>query len=228
MLVAPGTTSWSDAGLLLAGLLVAGFLVSWVLADVLHCARHLYIAALAAVTLAAWVVVARVTGASLSDMLGHRWGAGLAGALLTGLVTGGTMRRVAPATHHPLSRQELPRAAAWEGIVYGIAEGVLLSVLPVFVGWQAAADAGWADPSTWAVALAFSVAMIVVHHMGYWDYRNREVLLVVVGCGVLSLGYLATGSLLAPAIGHVIMHVTGITGGVELPPHARPGPVALA
>jgi hypothetical protein len=37
------------------------------------------------------------------------------------------------------------------------------------------------------------------------------------------LAVVASGSLLAPALGHVLMHIAGITRGVELPPHEHVG-----
>ena len=63
-------------------------------------------------------------------------------------------------------------------------------------------------------------------HFGYWDFRGRKVVPAVIACLALSVAYLATGSMVAPILGHVIMHVVGITKGVELPPHVRtPEPI---
>lgn len=222
MLRAPGQTSWSEAVVVLGGLLVVGFLVSWLVTDVLRWPRRLYISLLALVTVVGWALVDAVTGASLTDVLGHHWGAGLVAASVVGVLTGIGMRRKEPATQH-LSRPELEVAAVWEGLVYGVAEGVLLSVLPTFVVWQAAEGAGWSGAGAGVVAVAASVAMIVVHHLGYWDFRGPQVGLAVVGCGVLTLAYVATGSVLAAALGHVLLHVVGVIGGIQLPPHARPG-----
>lgn len=222
MLVSNGKTTWAEAIVVLVGLLGAGFLVSWVGTEVLHVSRRAYVIALAVLTVVATGVVAGVTGTSLGEMIGHRWGLGVVGAGVTGLLLGAGMRKKEPATQH-LDARELRVAAVWEGVVYGLAEGVLLSALPVFILWQAAATAGWTDAGAWAVGLVASVAMITFHHFGYWDYRGRRVGVVIVGCGVLTLAYLATGSLIAPALGHVVMHVAGITGGVQLPPHARAG-----
>ena len=221
MLNAPHNTTWSEAAVLLAGLILGGFLVSWVITDLLHWRRRTYIAMLGAVTAAGTVVVGAVTGASLGDLVVRRWPVGLLAALVTGAVTGMGLRRMERGTAH-LSASELAAAAPWEGLLYGLAEGILLSVLPLFVVWQAAADAGWSDVPSGLVAWFASAAMIAIHHFGYWDYRGRSVGLVLVGCGILSLGYLLTGSLLAPAIGHVLMHLIGISGGVQLPPHVRP------
>lgn len=222
MLVTSGETTWTEAMVVLAGLLGAGFLVSWIGTEVLRISRHAYVAALAVVTVAATAVVVGVSGASLTQLIGHHWQLGLAGALLTGLGTGAAMRRKEPATQH-LSAAELRVAEVWEGVIYGIAEGVLLSVLPVFMVWQAAADSGWNDPAAWAAGLAASVIMIAVHHFGYWDFRGPKVGLAIVGCGILTLGYLATGSIIAAALGHVLLHVVGIVAGIQLPPHPRVG-----
>jgi hypothetical protein len=60
---------------------------------------------------------------------------------VAGLGTGAALRKKEPGTEH-IDAAELRVAAVWEGIIYGIAEGVLLSVLPVFIVWQAAAHAG--------------------------------------------------------------------------------------
>jgi len=220
MLVTSGETTWAEAMVVMVGLLGAGFLLSWIGTEVLHISRHAYVAALAVVTVAGTVVVAEVAGASVAEFIGHHWALGLAAALVTGLGTGVAMRKKEPGTEH-LNAEEMRVAAIWEGVVYGISEGVLLSVLPVFIVWQAAADAGWNDPAAWAAGLVASVVMIAVHHFGYWDFRGPKVGLAIVGCGVLTLGYLATGSLLAAALGHVLLHVVGITGGIQLPPHAR-------
>jgi hypothetical protein len=227
MLETLDTVTWAEAGLLLAGLLGAGFLVSWICTGVLTCSRRAYIGVLALLTVVAWATFAAATGTSIYDTARHHWPAGLAAALVTGLLTGAALRKNEPPARY-LAGSELRAAAALEGLVYGVAEGLLLSALPVFIAWQAAADAGWSEGPAWAVSLVASALMIVVHHLGYWDYRGPQVALVVAGCGLLSLGYLATGSLLAPALGHALMHVMGVTGGIVLPPHARPPAVQPA
>jgi hypothetical protein len=38
------------------------------------------------------------------------------------------------------------------------------------------------------------VVIIIAHHLGYWEYRNRLLLPIAVGCGLISLGYLVTAS----------------------------------
>jgi hypothetical protein len=216
--------SWSKSGFLLAVLLVAGFLVSWVATDLLRIGRRNYVAVLALLTAAAVTLTVWATGASLSSLVTRHWQAGIVGGIATSVVLAAAMWKL-PATLHRSGR-DLLDADAWEGLVYGVSEGVLLSGLPVFIAWQAAADAGWSITARWAAGLLASAVMTGIHHFGYWDFRGRKVVPAVIACGALSVAYLATGSMVAPILGHVIMHVVGITKGVELPPHVRtPEPI---
>lgn len=217
MLDASSDISWARAVLTLALLVGGGFVVSWVTTDVLKIGRRGYIAVLAGMTGALAVATVWLTDVPARDFVGHHWAQGLLGAGVTGAILGFGIRKT-PATF-PRTGHELREAEAWEGVVYGISEGLLLSALPAFVAWQATADAGWSTTGAWAVALAASAVMIAVHHFGYWDYRGPTVLEVIAGCLILTVGYLATGSILAPVGGHIIMHIAGVTKGVELPPH---------
>jgi hypothetical protein len=218
----PADISWARSLAALAVLAAGGFAVSWVTTDVLEVPRRRYIGVLAASTAGLTAATLWITEASAGDLLGHNWAWGLAVAIATGAVLGYGLRKM-PASL-PRSGHDLHEAEAWEGVVYGISEGALLSALPAFVAWQAAADAGWSTIGAWVVALGASAAVIAVHHFGYWDYRNKSVLEVIAGCSILTVGYLATGSVLAPILGHVIMHVAGVTKGVELPPHRHAQP----
>ena len=217
MLNVPDSMGWLDATLLLALLIGIGFVVSWLATDVVRMRRGPYIAVLAVATGGAVAITVALAKVPLADLLGHRWPQGLLAAAVTGAIVGIALRKMPG--NLPRSGRALHVAEAWEGVVYGLAEGVLLSALPTFVVWQAASDDAWPTGATWAASLAASAAMIAIHHFGYWDYRNRHVLIVVGGCLVLTAGYLASGSLVAPALGHVVMHLAGITRGVELPPH---------
>lgn len=214
--------TWARGGVVLALLVAGAFAVSWLTTDVLHVGRRRYIAVLAGATAALGAVAVWLTHVPAADFLAHHWGWGLVGALVTGAILGFGIRKM-PATL-PRRGGELHEAEAWEGVVYGISEGALLSALPAFVAWQVVVDAGWSTVAAWAAGLAASALVIAVHHLGYWDYRGPVLLEVVAGCLVLTAGYLATGSILAPLLGHVIMHVAGVTKGVELPPHRHVGP----
>jgi len=216
---APDHMTWTEAGMILFLLLAGGFAVSWLTTDVLRVARQRYITVLAAVTALLAVAVVWLARIPTGDLLGHRWAWGLLGGVVSGAFVGYGIRRMPARLRR--GGHELHEAEAWEGVVYGISEGLLLSGLPTFVAWQAADDAGWSTAAAWGAAVAASAVMIGIHHFGYWDYRTPLVFEAIAGCLVLTIGYLATGSIVAPVLGHVIMHVAGITKGVELPPHPR-------
>ena len=220
MLHVSENVTWADAAYLLAVLVGIGFAVSWIATDVFRVKRGPYIALLTAATGLSTIAVVALADVSLAGLAFHHWRAGLLAGAVTGAIVGVAIRKM-PADL-PRTGRELHVAEGWEGLVYGLDEGLLLSGLPAFVAWQAATDASWSIPASWLAALAASGALIVTHHLGYWDYRNRQVLIVLFGCLVLTAGYLASGSLVAPVIGHVLMHVSGITKGVELPPHQHP------
>jgi hypothetical protein len=69
-----------------------------------------------------------------------------------------------------------------------------------------------------------SLAVIVIHHLGYRGFHNRAALVpVMVGCGLLSLAYLLTASPLAAVGGHIILHTALTLRGTEMPPYATGG-----
>lgn len=213
------TMTWTTGLALLAFVLASGFVVSWLATDAGRLRRTPYIGVLALATVAVTAVVAWFGDTSVADMIGHHWQRGLVAGVLSGLFVAAAIRMLpAGLVRHG---HDLHVAEAWEGAVYGISEGVLLSGVPAFIAWQAAADDGWSTAASWAIALGASAAMIVVHHLGYWDYRGRELVPVVLGCLILTVGYVASGSLVAPALGHTMMHLSAVTKGVELPPHPR-------
>ncbi len=84
-----------------------------------------------------------------------------------------------------------------------------------------------------ALAIAASVVVIWIHHIGYLEFRHtRRFVIPIVGCGVLSLACMLTFSRIAPVAGHFLLHAGMETRGVPMPPYsnwARTGaPGALA
>ena len=130
-----------------------------------------------------------------------------------------------PGGPRPQGRR-LAATLAWEAGVYGTAEGLLLSVLPVLVTWQGFAAHGWTSGTgkplvAGTAAMAASLAVIVIHHLGYRGFHNPAVLAtVMVGCGPLSLAYLLTASPLAAVGGHILLHAAANLRGTKLPPYA--------
>ena len=213
------------AGSLLWLLAIVGssFLVSWLFATRWRVPRGPYVAVLGVLTIGLTAGYLLWLGVAIGDVLATAWAAGLAAGAVAGAITALAMTRM-PATLHRHGTDE-GVALAWEGLVYGVTEGVLLSALPAFVAWQMVHALDWSgtagDVGLWLVALLASVIVIVAHHLGYWEYRNRSLVPIVVACGLLTVAFLLTGSVLAPIVGHVVMHGAAIAHGTELPPHPR-------
>ncbi len=99
----------------------------------------------------------------------------------------------------------------------------LLGELFGALGWTS----GWHAVVAAAAALAASAGVIVVHHLGYREFRGPAMRSPLVGCMPLSLAYLATASPIAAIGGHIIIHLAMLRRGIELPPHAPSGPVGI-
>jgi hypothetical protein len=219
--------SWLAGLLWLSGTALVAFLVAWLLSDLRPTRRVLYIPILALVT-------ASVTAAYLvwsQSGLGFwtsNWVYGLLGAAVAALFLAGLLsrRRVrTPETPHITAATVL-----WDGLVYGAAEGMLLSVLPVVITWQMLLsngwDRGWPRVAAATLSILASVVVIVVHHLGYPDYRSSKVKLgqAILGCGTLSVAYLSTVSVIAPILAHAALHVVIVHVDMELPPHETDSP----
>jgi hypothetical protein len=212
--------------------LVASFLVTWVVTDVLHVPRTPYVAILAVVSLGLGGAYLVWSGTSVADVLVRNGGWALLAGVVVALVLTPAVRRL-PGSERPAG--SLAGHLVWEGGVYGIAEALLLSALPVLAVWQAADGLGWTR-STWgdvgsgALAIVGALFVILVHHLGYREFRPASARPMLMGallaCGVQALAFLLTGNILAPVLAHVALHVQMLGRGVELPPAARRGPAS--
>jgi len=169
---------WAGSLIWLAALAVVSFLVTWVAADKLRMRRTPYIAVLTVVTAAMTAGYIAWLGVSVTALLTTHWAWGLLAAPLCGAFAIIGLTRL-PVTHR-LTGRRLGIALLWEGVVYGITEGVLLSVLPVLMAWQMIHSVGWSGTggaiARWTLPVVASVVIIIVHHLGYWEYRNRLLL----------------------------------------------------
>lgn len=110
----------------LAGGIVMSFVVPFVLADQLGLQRDLYYGIYMAAVTSLFVGWARDTGHPLREMCARhwRWAVGL-GLIVAGL-SAAIVLGAEDATSHPGGIQ-FATAIAWRGILYGAADGVLLS-----------------------------------------------------------------------------------------------------
>jgi hypothetical protein len=148
-----------------------------------------------------------------------------------GVVCGGVLAVMVVRTEAATARPggaTLVAAVAWRGVVYGLTDGLLLSVFPIVV--VVAAFAGRATNgrlrgklAVGAVALIASLAMTAVYHMGYDDFRSGKLRKPVTGDLVWSVPTLVTLNPIGAPIAHVGLHVSAVLHSYRtetfLPPH---------
>ena len=211
---------------LLGGLMLA-FGVPFVLADLAGLQRDLYYA-LYVVSVFAFVGLwARQTQQPIRTFLTHRWRWAVPLGVLTGAVLMFSVLRE-PSTPHP-DGLTFVGAILWRGIVYGAADGVLLSVFPILAVFGLFASKPLRERSKRAVAGIGALAMVVsllftaVYHLGYPDFRGSKVNRPLTGDVIWSVPTLVTLSPLGTPIAHIVTHVTAVVHSYDtnlfLPPH---------
>jgi hypothetical protein len=119
-------------------------------------------------------------------------------------------------------------ALVWRGVLYGLADGLLLSAFPILVVF--AAVEGRPRLQTWpgrigvgVVALLASLAMTATYHLGYSDFRSAKLRKPVAGDVIWSIPTLVTLNPLGAPIAHAGLHTTAVLHSYEtktyLPPH---------
>lgn len=228
---ADASVAWGVFLVLLGMVVVGSFLVTYLSTDLGRVPRAPYVGLLTAATgLMTWVYLWS-TGTAATEFVRTGWAWGIVGAVVAGALTGLQTRRW-PAIGRARGPAVLGKLA-WEGLVYGATEGMLLSILPVLAVWQGGRTLGWTD--SWAgkigigaVAMVASAVVIAVHHFGYREFRGSVVRYPIMACSVFSLAYLLTGSVISAIGGHIVLHAALIVRGSELPPHrGATGPVKM-
>jgi hypothetical protein len=216
MLQLNGNTDLTGNLLWFVAVATIAFLVSWFLTERMGFGRTSYVGALAVVTGAVTAGYLFWSGLGV-EFWTNDWTWGLVGAGLTAtFLTLLLSRMIVPSASHPKSVGLAQ--VVWDAVVYGAAEGLLLSVLPVVIVWQAAMGQNVGAIGSGALALAASLVVIVVHHLGYADFRGKKMRQALIGCVPLSLAYLLTGSPIAAMVAHMVLHYVAIRRGMELPP----------
>ncbi len=225
MPVADPSFGWQEAMAAFAIIAVVAFLVTWVVTDLGHVPRTPYVATLTLTTVAlAGGYLAR-SGTSGADLVTQGWGWGIVAGLVAAALVAPLVRRLpkGPRSEGP----QLIGRLLWEGVVYGTAEAILLATLPVLAVWQAAdalgwTGTGWADAASGALAVAGALFVILVHHLGYREFRASRKMLAgaLAGCGIQALAFLLTGNVLAPIVAHIVLHWQLTFRGSEMPPQS--------
>ena len=213
--------AWLGGGMALA------FVVPYVFADVLEIERDLFYGLYAAAVVALFALWSRATGYDLVAAARRRWLA----ALLLGLAVAGVLVGLVLATEDATARPgglELVGAVAWRGIVYGVADGLLLSVFPILVVFAALAGTRLdrslgGKIAIGAIALVASLAMTGVYHAGYSDFRSEKMRKPLTGDVIWSVPTLVTLNPIGSPIAHAGLHTSAVLHSYEtdtfLPPH---------
>ena len=213
----------------LAGGFVLAFAVPFLLADVLDVNRDVFYGLYALSVIGLFAVWSRSTGYDLVAACRRRWPL----ALTLGLAFAGLLALMVIRTEDPTARPEgvdLVAAVAWRGVVYGVTDGLLLSVFPILVVFAALAgtrlDRSLAGKvAIGAVALVASVGMTAVYHAGYSDFRSDKITKPITGDLVWGVPTLVTLNPIGAPIAHAGMHTSAVLHSYEtdtfLPPHDK-------
>jgi hypothetical protein len=205
------------------------FAVSAVFAGLLRLPRTLFLVPYVGFVGLFLCTFVRWSGLDIGDRIRHQWVWGLVAAVVLAVFT----------VNNVVSQPKSPRPKGlalagellWSGVVYGVIDALLLSVVPVVATWQTFSELNWT--AAWYGRIAAGIAAVfaslvvtLAYHLGYPEYRGRVLVGPVIGNTAMTVGYLVTNNPLAAVISHVAMHVAGVLHGpasvVQLPPHYRP------
>jgi hypothetical protein len=205
---------------------VVGFGISAVFAGWLRLKRGWVVLAYASIAGAFLYAYFGWSQIRLVAALRERWLLGLTGAVVVGFLM---VRNVLSQPSSPRSEgAQLIFDLLWHGVVYGVLDGVFLSVMPLLASWQAFSELGWMGSWLGAVGAAVvgllaSSYVTAAYHLGYPEFRGSGVIMPVLGNDIMSLGTILTQNPLSAALSHAAMHVAAVLHGMEatvqLPPH---------
>ena len=209
--------------------MAGSFLIPFIVADQLELQRDIYYAVYVAGVVGLFLAWARDTRQSLRELVARRWrlalGLGVAFAAVSALIA----VNAEDGTEHP-GGVEFIVALGWRGVVYGAADGLLLSAFPILVVFAALGGSRVRRRTggllvVGALAMAASLAMTAVYHAGYGDFRSGDQHLrkPMTGDLVWSVPTLATLNPIGAPMAHVGLHVGAVVHNYDtelfLPPH---------
>jgi hypothetical protein len=211
----------------LAGGLLLAFAVPFLLTDVLNLNRDVFYGLYALTVLALFAAWARATRYDLAAALRRHWLLAAVLGVSCASVLAFMVVRTETATPRP-DGLELVAAVGWRGIVYGVTDGLLLSVFPILVVFAALAGSRLdkrlrGKIVIGAIALVASLLMTAVYHAGYSDFRSEKLRKPVTGDMIWSVPTLVTLNPIGAPIAHAGLHVSSVLHSYEtdtfLPPH---------
>jgi hypothetical protein len=207
--------------------MAGAFLVPFLLADRVGLQRDVYYALYVTAVAGLFFGWARDTHQPLREMFSRRWQLAVALGAVFAIASAFIATRAEAGTGHPAGL-EFIAALGWRGVVYGAADGLLLSAFPIMVVFAALRDSrvrrrAGGLVAVGAVAMIASLAMTAVYHAGYSDFRSDKLRKPVTGDLVWSVPTLATLNPIGAPIAHVGLHVGAVAHNYDtdlfLPPH---------
>jgi hypothetical protein len=205
---------------------VLGFALSFIFAGRLRLPRRIFLIPYVGLSSLFLYSFLRWSDIPFRDLIRHNWIWGVVGAALLSVFL------IKNILSQPVSSKakglSLAFDIAWLGVVYGLIDALLLSVLPVLATWQAFTLLGWTVTLpgkilVGVIAILASLFVTVAYHLGYPEYQGKGVFGPVVGNTTMTLGYLLTTNPLAAMLSHISMHIAGVLHGpasvTQLPPH---------
>jgi hypothetical protein len=213
--------------ILIAALL--GFGVAAIFAGKMRLERNLYLIIYIPVVTALILFFIFSNRLNISELISHNLLWGFLGALIAGgFVIRNVFSQPSSARNKGLA---LLSDILWPGFAYGLADALLLTVLPVLAVKLAFAESipitGWAGRLGFgAVAMISSFFVTTFYHLGYTEFRGKTVIWPNIGNGILTLAYLLTMNPIAAILPHIAMHIAAMIHGRDttgqVPPHYEP------
>jgi hypothetical protein len=208
----------------LAGGALLAFALPFVLTDLVSINRDLYYGIyVGSVCLLFWLWL-RNAGRPVRQILTRNWRTAVALAVLFGgVLVAVALKEGATTRPHGWT---FAGALVWRGVVYGLADGLLLSTFPILVVFAAfgAQRSKRALVGVGTLALAASLAFTAVYHLGYADFRGSKLRKPVAGDVIWSAPTLLTLNPVGAPLAHAALHVTAVAHSYDtdtfLPPHS--------
>jgi len=207
-----GAVLWPLAAAGLAGA------VSFVATDLMALSREMFLVPHVLVATALSAAFVHHEGIDVADALRRSPGRTAFVTTVAAVLMVGTVMLQPGASHAHGAR--LAFELFWDGAVYGLADGLLLTVLPI-TAVRLALPAGRLGAD--ALGLLASIGVFVVYHLGFAEFRGTAIGAPMVAGVVFGAAYLTSRNPLAPTLAHAAMHVAAVlhgpAGTAQLPPH---------
>jgi hypothetical protein len=219
----------SQFGLSMAWVLAAGLLglaISAVFSGWLQLSRRVFLVPYLALSGAFLYGFIRWSQVDLGALFARNWIWGLLAGIVVGAFLVRNVRSQPSSTRS--NGADLVLDTFWVGLAYGAMDALFLNIMPVVAVWNGLSAAGWAIAwpgklAAGALGLLASLLVTLLYHLGYPEFRNRRVLLVLFGNMLITLAYLLSTNPLGAVVSHVAMHVAAVYQGpetmIQLPPH---------